>query len=131
MSHAPAERAGMAASLEEIAIELGSAIGITVLGSILAGVYATLLIFPNGAVFPPDVHEGVDQALVVAGTLPPDLAHLLTRSVHQAFDGAYFTALAINAALLAAVAVMAWRARVAPPANRRVRPMRVVPVTPP
>jgi MFS transporter, DHA2 family, multidrug resistance protein len=121
----------MAASLEEIAIELGGAIGITVLGSVLAGVYATLLILSNGAVLPPAVHEGVDQALVVAGTLPPDMAQILARSVHQPFDSAYFTALAINAALLAVVAIMAWRARATPPANRRVRPMRLVPVTPP
>ena len=101
------------------------------LGSVLAGVYATLLVLPNGAVLPPAVHEGVDQALVVAGTLPPNVAHLLTRSVHQAFDGAYFTALAINAALLAAVAVMAWRVRPVPPADRRLNQMRLVPVTPP
>jgi DHA2 family multidrug resistance protein-like MFS transporter len=125
MSYAPAEHAGMAASLEEIAIELGGAIGINVLGSVLAGVYATLLVLPNGAVLPPAVHEGVDQALVVAETLPPDMARLVTRSVHLAFDSAYFTALAINAALLAVVAIMAWRTRAAPPANRRVRPMRL------
>jgi DHA2 family multidrug resistance protein-like MFS transporter len=111
MSHAPAGRAGMAASLEEVAIELGGAIGITVLGSVLAGVYSAILILPSGAVFPPAAREGIDQALAVAATLPADVARLLTRSVHQAFDGAYFTALAINAVLLAAVAIMAWRAR--------------------
>jgi MFS transporter, DHA2 family, multidrug resistance protein len=33
MSHASAEHAGMAASIEEVAIELGGAIGITVPGS--------------------------------------------------------------------------------------------------
>jgi MFS transporter, DHA2 family, multidrug resistance protein len=112
----------MAASIEEVAIELGGAIGITVLGSILAGVYSTLLVLPNRAVFPPAVREGIDQALVVAETLPPDVARLLTGSVHQAFDGAYFTALAVAAALFAAVAVMAWRARAVP---------RLLPVTPP
>jgi DHA2 family multidrug resistance protein-like MFS transporter len=122
MSHASAEHAGMAASIEEVAIELGGAIGITVLGSILAGVYSTILVLPNGAVFPPAVREGIDQALVVAETLPPDVARLLTGSVHQAFDGAYFTALAVAAALLTAVAVMAWRARAAP---------RLLPVTQP
>src|SRR6516162_4931417 len=35
MSRAPAERAGMAASVEEVAFELGGAIGITILGSLL------------------------------------------------------------------------------------------------
>jgi hypothetical protein len=63
------------------------------------------------------VHEGVDQALVVAEKLLPDMAHLLTRSVHLAYDSAYFTALAIDAALLAALAIMAWRTRAAPPAG--------------
>jgi MFS transporter, DHA2 family, multidrug resistance protein len=115
MSHAPAERAGMAASIEEVAIELGGAIGITVLGSILAGVYSAVLVLPSGAVLPPAVREGIDQALAVVGTLPADVARLLTQSVHQAFDGAYFTALALNAALLIAVAVLAWRARGAVP----------------
>jgi hypothetical protein len=60
----------------------------------------------------------------VAATLPADTAHLVTQSVHQAFDGAYRTALAINVALLATVAVMAWRARAAPR-------LRLLPVTPP
>jgi MFS transporter, DHA2 family, multidrug resistance protein len=122
MSHASVEHAGMAASIEEVAIELGGAIGITVLGSILAGVYSTLLVLPNGAAFPPAVREGIDQALAVAETLPPDVARPLIGSVHQAFDGAYFTALAVAAALFAAVAVMAWRARAVP---------RLLPVTPP
>jgi hypothetical protein len=44
--------------------------------------------------------------------------------VHQAFDGAYLTALAIDVALLATVAVMAWRLRAAPR-------LRLLPVTPP
>jgi DHA2 family multidrug resistance protein-like MFS transporter len=114
MSHAPAERAGMAASIEEVSIELGGAMGITLLGSILAGVYSAVLVLPSGAAFPPAVRDGIDQALAVAATLPADLARLLTQSAHQAFDGAYLAALAINAALLAAVAVMAWRARAVP-----------------
>ena len=49
MSYAPPERAGMAASIEEVSIELGGAIGITVLGSILAGVYSAILVLPSGA----------------------------------------------------------------------------------
>ena len=71
MSHAPAERAGMAASLEEVAIELGGAIGITVLGSILAGVYSAILVLPSGAALPPAVREGIDQALGVAAPCRP------------------------------------------------------------
>src|SRR5712671_5096189 len=60
MSKAPAERAGMAASVEEVAFELGGAIGITILGSLLAGVYSAVLVLPSG--LPPSVREGIDQA---------------------------------------------------------------------
>jgi DHA2 family multidrug resistance protein-like MFS transporter len=131
MSHAPAERAGMAASIEEVSIELGGAMGITVLGSILAGVYSAILVLPSGAVLPPAVRESIDQALAVAATLPADVARLLTQSVHQAFDGAYFTALALNAALLMAVAAMAWRARAAPHAHLARDEDEPLPITPP
>jgi len=109
MSHAPVERAGMAASLEEVAFELGGAIGITVLGGLLAGVYSAILVLPQGLTLPPVVREGIDQALRVAEGLPADASRLLTAAVHQAFDVAYLSALAISALLLLAVAVAAWR----------------------
>jgi MFS transporter, DHA2 family, multidrug resistance protein len=109
MSKAPAERAGMAASVEEVAFELGGAIGITILGSLLAGVYSAVLVLPSG--LPPSAREGIDQALRVAETLPAEAGHLLTESVYAAFDAAYLSALALAAVLLVAVAVMAWRAR--------------------
>src|SRR5262252_2359102 len=109
MSRAPAERAGMAASVEEVAFELGGAVGITILGSLLAGVYAAVLVLPAG--LPPSVREGIDQALRVAETLPAEAGHLLTEAVYAAFDAAYLSALALDAVLLVAVAVMAWRAR--------------------
>jgi DHA2 family multidrug resistance protein-like MFS transporter len=111
MSHAPPEHAGMAASIEEVGFELGGAIGITFLGSILAGVYSATLVLPPGAVLPPAVREGIDQALAVAGTLPADGARLLIESAHRAFDVAYLSALAVDAVVLVAVAAMAWRAR--------------------
>lgn len=111
MSHAPPERAGMAASIEEVSIELGGAIGITVLGSMLAGVYAAVFVLPGGAALSPQARDGIDQALVAAQTLPADAARLLIASAHHAFDTAYLAALVLNAVLLLAVAVMAWRAR--------------------
>jgi DHA2 family multidrug resistance protein-like MFS transporter len=113
MNHASADRAGMAASIEEVSIELGGAIGVTVLGSVLAGVYALALVLPENAGFPPAVRTGIDQALVVARTLPADVARPFILSVHQAFDSAYFTALAIAAALLFVLAVVGWRASAA------------------
>ena len=43
MQSAPVERAGMAASVEEVSYELGGALGVTLMGSILSGVYAQSL----------------------------------------------------------------------------------------
>ena len=45
--------------------------------------------------------------------MPADLARPFVLSVHQAFDSAYFTALALAAALLFVLAVMGWRASTA------------------
>lgn len=117
MSHASADRAGMAASIEEVSIELGGAIGVTVLGSILAGVYSLTLVLPEKTNYPPAVRSGIDQALVVAKSLPADAARPFIRSVHQAFDTAYFAALALGAALLFVLAIVGWRARAAKPAS--------------
>jgi DHA2 family multidrug resistance protein-like MFS transporter len=117
MSHASADRAGMAASIEEVSIELGGAIGVTVLGSILAGVYSLTLVLPEKTNYPPVVRSGIDQALVVAQTLPSDAARPFLRSVHQAFDSGYFVALALAAALLFLLAVVGWRARATKPAT--------------
>ncbi|HSI01269.1 MAG TPA: hypothetical protein VLA02_11755 [Reyranella sp.] len=78
MTHASAEHAGIAASIEEVAIELGGAIGIPVLGSILAGVYTAVLVLPAGAAVPSAAGDGIDQALQVARTLPAGVAGLLT-----------------------------------------------------
>lgn len=117
MSHASAEHAGMAASIEEVGIELGGAIGVTVLGSILAGVYSKLLVLPGEAALPATVRDGIDEALVVARTLPADQARQVTGAVFRAFDTAYFSALGVAAVLLVAVAAVAWRGRAYLPAR--------------
>jgi DHA2 family multidrug resistance protein-like MFS transporter len=114
MSKAPPERAGMAASIEEVSFELGGAIGITILGTMLAGIYSALLVLPPGANLPPSVVEGIDQALRVAETLPADAARLLAQSVHRAFDTAYVVTVAVDAVVLIAIALAAWRAHAAP-----------------
>ena len=46
MQSAPADRAGMAASVEEVSYELGSVFGVTLMGSILSLAYASALNLP-------------------------------------------------------------------------------------
>lgn len=110
MSKVPAAQAGMAASIEEFAFELGGAIGISLLGALQAGVYAAFLVLPNMAL-PPSVHVSIDQALEVVETLPGEAGQLLFDAVHDAFDQAYLVTLAIQAALLLGFALRAVLAR--------------------
>lgn len=49
MLHAPADRASMAASIEEVAYELGSVLGVTLFGSIMTTVYTRTLVLPADA----------------------------------------------------------------------------------
>jgi DHA2 family multidrug resistance protein-like MFS transporter len=100
----------MAASLEEVAFELGGAIGITILGTLLAGVYSALFVIPKGAAVPASVPDGIDQALKAAEALPAEVAKLLTQAVHGAFDTAYLVTLAVDAVALILIACIAWRA---------------------
>ena len=44
--HAPPDRAGMAASIEEVSYELGGAFGIAVLGSVMSAVYTNAFAAP-------------------------------------------------------------------------------------
>lgn len=102
MLNAPARRAGMAASIEEVSYELGGAMGIALLGSLLAGIYSATLGAMAGATDPLAV-DSLDGALMVAATLPgPDAARLVVVAT-AAFDrAAGAVALAAGLMLLAA-----------------------------
>jgi DHA2 family multidrug resistance protein-like MFS transporter len=83
-----------------------------VLGSLRAGVTSKILVLPNEAALPADAaRDGVDEALVVAKTLPADAARQVTGAVHRACDVAYFTALAVAAVLMVVAVMMARRAK--------------------
>lgn len=106
MGNAPAHRAGMAASVEEVSYELGSLFGVAVLGSALTSLYTVTLRLPAGA--PSSARDSLDRALEAAGTLPADRAGALLSAAHDAFDNGYtVTLLAIAAAVVAGGALTA------------------------
>lgn len=112
MSAAP-ERAGMAASVEEVSYELGGALGVTLMGSLLSAVYAHRLVLPAAAgTLPASVRDSLDEALLAAEGLPAAMAQPLVQAAHTAFDQG-FTAVLLSAAVLlvAAAAVVRWRMR--------------------
>ena len=62
----------MAASVEEVSYELGGALGVTLMGSILSGVYAQSLDVPVGVAASP-ARDSLDEALIVADQLSAEL----------------------------------------------------------
>lgn len=89
MLHAPADRASMAASIEEVAYELGSVLGVTLFGSIMTTVYTRTLVLPADAPAAAQLRDSLDQALAAAETMAPQWAQQVLPMAYQAFDHAY------------------------------------------
>ena len=105
MGNAPAHRAGMAASVEEVSYELGSLTGVALLGSLMAAVYARTVSLPAGA--PEAAAEGMDEARAAADGLDTGAAELLD-SASRAFDNGYTATLVIAAVVLLASAAFSF-----------------------
>ena len=114
MQSAPADRAGMAASVEEVSYELGGALGVTLMGSLLSAVYAGSLRLPEGLglALPDSVRDSLDEALLAAEQLRPQAAHQLTELARTAF-GQGFSAVIAGATLLLVCTALwtGWRLR--------------------
>lgn len=71
------KQAGMAASIEDIAYELGSVIGVTFMGSLMSTLYTLKLTLPDTLNVNSVVYDSLDEALIVAEKLPEAAATLL------------------------------------------------------
>ncbi|MTB67264.1 MFS transporter [Providencia sp. wls1943] len=91
MLNAPDEKAGMAASIEEVAYELGSVLGVTFMGGLMSAVYTAKLVLPAGLTVADKVYDSLDEALIVAEGLPQDSANLLVNQANMAFDSAFMS----------------------------------------
>jgi DHA2 family multidrug resistance protein-like MFS transporter len=110
MNAAPPERGGMAASIEEVGFELGNSLGVAIFGSVMTAAYAMTLVLPETAVaLPANVRDSLDEALLAADSLPPEMAETLRTAGRHAF------AEALRAVLIAIgllwLATGAWIAR--------------------
>ncbi|SEN37686.1 MFS transporter, DHA2 family, multidrug resistance protein [Paracoccus alcaliphilus] len=107
MLSAPEDRAGMAASIEEVSYELGGALGIALLGSLMSALYSRAMIVPVG--LPPVVADSLDEALMVAETMSPARASEMARLARAAFDQAFVGVIGVAILLLLVVAFGIWR----------------------
>ncbi|MFF1357166.1 MFS transporter [Streptomyces sp. NPDC058297] len=109
LSSVPKEQAGSASAVSETAYELGAALGIALLGSIVTGVYRD---FTAPAGTPPKVasaaHESLGGAVESVSALPAHTASELLSAAQGAFVDGLQAAAGIGAAVLLATAVAAW-----------------------
>ncbi|MFG2643838.1 MFS transporter [Streptomyces sp. NPDC048370] len=109
LSSVPKEQAGSASAVSETAYELGAALGIALLGSIVTGVYQG---FVTPAGVPADAaaaaHESLGGAVEVSAGLAPDSANALVAAAQDAFVDGLNLAAGVGAAVLLATAAAAW-----------------------
>jgi len=92
LSSVPKERSGAAVSIVETATEMGGALGIAVLGSVMNAAYADSLEIPAGvpAEAAAPIREQIGTAFAVAEQLPGELAEAVRHASKVAFiDGAH------------------------------------------
>ncbi|RBH58900.1 MULTISPECIES: MFS transporter [Pseudomonas] len=119
MLSVPTDKAGMAASIEEVSFELGGAMGVTLAGSLFSAIYAysASLMIPSWLTRNPAAFESLDDALVVAETLSPEGNAMLTTLARSAFDAGFVAVLAASAALLLIAALLVKLSKQAPSAT--------------
>ncbi|MFJ5532195.1 MFS transporter [Streptomyces sp. NPDC093261] len=105
LSSVPREQAGSASAVSETAYELGAALGIALLGSVVTGVYRD---FTAPAGTPAMAHESLGGAVEAARHLPVGAGQALLSSARETFVEGLRLATGVGAAVLLATAVTAW-----------------------
>ncbi|MGW0735403.1 MFS transporter [Streptomyces sp. NPDC002851] len=108
LSSVPKEQAGAASAVSETAYELGSALGIALLGSVVTGVYRDFTA-PTGvpAETAAAARDSLGGAVEVVKELPGDQGAALLKAAQDAFTAGFETAAGVAAAVLFAAAVAA------------------------
>ncbi|WP_031079955.1 MFS transporter [Streptomyces sp. NRRL S-118] len=109
LSSVPREQAGAASAVSETAYELGAALGIALLGSVVTGVYSDF-VTPDGvpASTAAAAHESLGGAVEVSAGLPEATATALVTAAQDAFVEGLRIAAGVGAMVLLATAVAAW-----------------------
>ncbi|WP_084157313.1 MFS transporter [Haematomicrobium sanguinis] len=106
------ERAGSAAAVAETAYEMGHALGVAILGSILAVVYRAAIDVPAtlGADLADKARSTLGGAMEIASDVPnPAAAKALTESAQGAFLNGFTVLGIIASALMLGIALLAWK----------------------
>ncbi|MEU6236915.1 MFS transporter [Kitasatospora sp. NPDC047058] len=111
LSAAPADKAGAASAVSETAYELGTALGIALVGSVVGSLYASGLAVPAGTdpAAAARAGESLGGAVEAAGSLPQPLAGPLLASARDSFVHGMNVAAILAGTLLLAASVLGWR----------------------
>ncbi|KAB8197042.1 MFS transporter [Nonomuraea phyllanthi] len=107
LATAPRQRAGAAAAVSETAFELGGALGIAILGTVLNSAYRARLELPAALASADPARESLAGAVGVAAALPAEQGAQLMSAARAAFIEALHVTSLVTAGLLAVVAVLA------------------------
>ncbi|MET9363541.1 MFS transporter [Streptomyces sp. NPDC006632] len=109
LSSVPKEQAGAASAVSETAYELGAALGIALLGSVVTGIYRGFQV-PAGvpAEIAAEAHDSLGGAVEAAGRLPSEQAHVMLGAARDAFTSGFQAAAGVGAVVLFATATAAW-----------------------
>jgi EmrB/QacA subfamily drug resistance transporter len=110
MAAVPERDAGVGSALNDVSRQLGGALGVAIIGSVVNDSYRSSLADHAGNLDPAALHaagEGIGIASRVAATLPPDAAGDLTRSANDAFIDAITRGFTISTGVLLAALVVA------------------------
>ncbi|MGH3448071.1 MAG: MFS transporter [Nocardioidaceae bacterium] len=109
LSSVPKDQAGAASAVSETAYELGAALGIALIGSVVTGIYRA---FTLPGLIPLNIaaaaHDSLGGAIEAATKLPPNQAAQLLAAGRDAFTTGLQTATGAGSAVLLAAAVAAW-----------------------
>ncbi|MFB6569571.1 MFS transporter [Streptomyces noursei] len=109
LSSVPKEEAGAASAVSETAYELGAALGIALLGSIVTSIYQGFAT-PAGVPEPAAdaARSSLGGAVETVGHLPADQGATLLKAAQDSFVSGVDTAAGIGAVVLLGAAVAAW-----------------------
>ncbi|SOE14903.1 MFS transporter, DHA2 family, multidrug resistance protein [Streptomyces sp. 2323.1] len=109
LSNVPKEEAGAASAVSETAYELGAALGIALLGSIVTSIYRGFPT-PTGVSEPAAdaARESLGGAVETAGQLPADQGAALVKAAQHSFVDGVDVAAGVGAVVLLAAAGAAW-----------------------
>lgn len=113
MSAVPPERAGMGSATNDTTRELGGALGIAILGSVLASQYTESISSKLPAMIPDNIREVIEQSLAGALAIGEKIGGVqgqtLIDASKEAWMGGYSTSLLVGSIIIAAASVIAFK----------------------